>query len=85
VHTAAEILEKEIAAGIKAAQEVSARMEMAAGKSPDPTNASFLEIIDRFEKDAQEAVSVLATLFRTLAKAVESNTTRRPKPDTQQD
>jgi hypothetical protein len=78
VHTAAEILEREIAEGIKAAQEIGAKVEIALEKGPDPTHASLLEIIDRFEKDGQEAVSTLASFLRTLARALR---TTDPKPE----
>jgi hypothetical protein len=71
VRTAAEILEKEIATGIKAAQEVSAQIESDLSNGTASTNQGFSEIVDRFEHDAKEVVSVLATLFRTLAKASE--------------
>ncbi|MBV8773625.1 MAG: hypothetical protein JO166_15040 [Deltaproteobacteria bacterium] len=81
VHLAAGILEKEIAAGIKAAQDISARSETALERSPDPAQTSLLGMIDRFEKDGQEAVSVLATLLRILAKALEKTTEPRLKQD----
>jgi hypothetical protein len=79
VHIAAEVLEKEIAAGIKAAQDISAQVERALERSPDPAQTSLLDMIDRFERDGQEAVSVLATLLRVLAKALEKTTEPRPK------
>jgi hypothetical protein len=85
VHTAAEILEREIEAWIKAAQEIGTHVEMALEKTLDSTPASFLEIIDRFEKDGLEAVSVLAALHRTLAKAGTKATDPGPGQDNHND
>jgi hypothetical protein len=74
VHTAAEVLEKELAAGIKAAQNISTKVETTFQNSPAPTQTSFLEMIDLFERDGQAAVSVLATLLRILSKALDNST-----------
>jgi len=85
VHTAAEILEEEMAAGIKAAQEVSAQMESALGNGADSTHEGFLEVVDRFEHDAKEAVSVLANLFRILARASEKIEANKAGEDAKSD
>jgi hypothetical protein len=41
----------------------------------------FLEIVDQFERDAKEAVSVLASLFRLLVKSSEKITPMNPGKD----
>jgi hypothetical protein len=69
VHTAAQVLEEEIAAGFKAAQHLSTDVETPSGRNSNPAPTSFLEIIDRFERRGQQAVRVLATLLRLLARA----------------
>jgi hypothetical protein len=75
------VLEKELAAGIEAAQQVSAQMEKRWAGASKAANLGFLEIVDRFEIDAQQAISVLATLFRTLAKAIDGENHSELKPE----
>jgi hypothetical protein len=85
VHTAAQVLEEEIAAGIKAAQHLSTDVATPSERNSNPAPTSFLEIIDRFERRGQEAVRVFATLLRLLARALQKTAATRPEQNTQED
>ena len=84
VHTAAQVLEEEIAAGLEAAQHLSTEVETLSKRNSNPAATSFLEIIDRFERRGQEAVRVIATLLRLLARASQKTTATRPEQNTQE-